>query len=287
MAKCSKCSGSEFEAIQAQVANMGAPVRVIRCASPACQTIVGLDPSSSSSPLTLSRNTAMCKALVVRGEELKKLDAAIREFAGPPNYRVVKVNGLENRNANLDTVLSLENALDIRIKEIHLQAEATNPWRAISMSMMTEGVKEKEDGKDPPNLFVHIEGPSHSVTDINKQVNLRLAAMSPWYGWATSTSKVSFALLFGLVSLLIYALSKVLFKYKWPADNIRPLIYIAGWIGLAVILGKLQNLYFPRACFLIGQEEERYRTAENVRWAVFISFLLSIVAGAVTTYMLP
>src|SRR5882672_496567 len=285
MPKCVKCGASLFEVTNTPVSSIGGSVRLVHCAESTCQAVVGVDSSVLSSPLTLSRNTAIRKALLIKGEELAKLDEAIRTFASAPKYRIVMINDIERRNATLEHVLALENALTDKIKQIYIEAEATPPWRAISLSVMTEGKKETEDAKTPPNLFVSIEGPAHPVSDMNHQVNLRLAAMTPWYGWFSPIAPYGVLVCWGVVSLLIYALSKALYKHQWPAANIRTIIYVAGWIGLATLLRAFQNRYFPTACFLIGQEVDRYRSADNVRWVVFVGLILSVVAGVITNYL--
>lgn len=129
------------------------------------------------------------------------------------------------------------------------------------------------------------------TTKLRADLMAIVSGTRPWYAIAC-TIDIPFLALIAIATLWVIALIVIATNgsatppaTQSPRDpavtSIIAVVFLVVVASATVALTLLHSRLFPRGVFLIGQEHDRERFRENVRWVCVIGFVVSMVSGVV------
>jgi hypothetical protein len=196
--------------------------------------------------MKVSRSEFLRRAFVLSEEDIRILSEKLGVL-GEVEYKLDCSDGLLRSAHTLDDVLRFDNSPARSIVKISFASHGSHFGSSASIELASEGSN---------NLRIHLEGPEEVIVNLNREIDVRLAAMRPWYDILTRGDAVNMVFAFcGAFLLLIVA--AVAFApdrlSAAPASDPRreargaalAVITMTAFGGLAWLLHRTRNWLFP------------------------------------------
>jgi hypothetical protein len=230
-----------------------------------------------------SYSTELPPPFIAGPEELRKLVDLLSERIGAVGIKATCADDVSREFSSLKELLAYENVKDREIRGLALKASSEDSMKHIRIDLS----RAKWRG-----ISLEIQGRDDVVTRLRADVLDVVAGMRPWYA---VLHRVDFFLGAGflLFVILMVVLSAVALKWLPTGASTAPstrstsreeavaYVLLILFFAAAIGLNRFRDKLFPRAAFLIGQAERRFRHLEQIQWAIVISFIVSVVAGLV------
>lgn len=232
------------------------------------------------------RSERLFVPVVLWGEDIKKLHAALTKFGDSVTYEIECADHL-TRELDFKKLIEYENPPSKAIRSLKVHARKKDEFDRYATITIADELFSTVD--------LSFNGPESEVEKLNDAIGDILAGMRPWYRWLT---RFSFFIGLGVFCFLLWCLGLVgeaILRYRGQAGNAKGEMF--SWstsVAIALLaciiasaLDKSKNYVFPRVTFAIGQGDRRYRNRDSVRWVIVFGLLVGILASVIAGFISP
>jgi hypothetical protein len=233
--------------------------------------------------MQVNKTQSIKQPFVLTPDDLQKLDAKLRRHKLKPEFEFECSDGLQRKVSILKGLLDYENPPNRSIKRLSVRAYSDNYKRSVHLTF----------GGDLGS-YIHLmitSDDEDSALKLLQDIEERVTGMRPWYAPIARFDFLIVALLFMTSVWLIASIASVYVKPAPSQTTVSP-GQIALGIGviftayvlpilLGLLLNRIKDWAFPKAAFLIGQGEKRFKNKDLARIVLFASFLINLAASLV------
>lgn len=225
-------------------------------------------------------------SFIVKEKSLGKLIKLLNERIGEVEITAKCSDDITRVFKDVSSLASFENSREKRINLLDISAESDDRENRASIEFSSESY--------PNGIYIRATAQDDIVTNLRNDICEIIDGLKPWYHILSKTNFFIFLYAFGafyflLIFGLFFALERgwTSTRYaetiaKSPVTTSFLLVSSAVCVPLlAYIATRLQQILFPQAIFLLGQEIVRYETLEKIRWGFVIAFIASFLSGIV------
>lgn len=232
-------------------------------------------------------------AFVVGPNGLKKLVGLFQNRIGEVEISTDCADDFSREFKTLKDLIAYENPKPKEIQRISLRARSDDYSKSITIVF-------RESSWLSSGISIDINGREDVVSRLKEEILDIIAGMHPWYRvmyHINFINPVWIVLGILLVVGFLFSFFILLLALGWvpavPEANRRELMSHLGSIRIvllipqviffviAVFSNKILKSFFPKAVFMIGQGESRFKYKERFQWVVIIGFGVSLAASLV------
>jgi hypothetical protein len=210
-------------------------------------------------------------AFVVDASHLRRLAVILREVSESVEYSVKFSDGTSVAFADIEEVIHQPNSGSRSI--LSLVAVATDGGQSAYVVLRTNAA---------PYVEYTVSGLQRDVIYFSDQLDVWLSSIREWYSHGLSSAS-------GVILLFIAFLLPLYFLDHAPHSFLDWTKAHPWFPGIAlVVVWTLEYLVFqlfPRGTFAIGRGEKQHKLLVSVRNAVFVVFVVSVIAGVVANWI--
>lgn len=239
---------------------------------------------SSVSALSYTRqmqvhaNSDFLPAVTVDPESLRRLWAHVYEFTAQAKATAHCLDDIVRKFDSVDSLLEFENSPRTKMTALIIDGRSLDRERAILITIGRHSWAP---------TTVSLEGEEFDVSAVRTKVSDTVHGMKAWY---SPVAKVELPLFFLGVFFFIFVVLQLM-GFPEPAirsgrsfkDALKVLLpavsLLSGIAAVVIAVAKLRTRFFPVVSFATGQGTRRHQIDDQVRWTVFIAFLVG-VAGS-------
>ena len=231
-----------------------------------------------------SRQDWSHKAFILTEEDLRALSGSVGEI-GPLRCSVKCTDGLSREFETVEDLLSFDNSPTRAIEALSLSSHSED-W--------STSAKVSFENRPLTSVGVQLDGPDKPITNLNSELEARLAGMKPWYAVLTRVEFYFLALaaIFAWVILMLALIAFELVPANSASESAQDprVVALATLVSYAAIgvtfisigvLARLRDRLFPVGAFAIAQGKSRHELLEKIRWAVVVGLMVSVLGGAI------
>lgn len=236
--------------------------------------------------MTATASLEIWHAFVVDGQHVKKLVGFLHQPIGDVEIEATCVDGIERHFPDAKRLLAYENALSCAIRELRISARSDDGSKAATLVFSDSEFR---------SVWADLSGTELVVQRLRDDIVTVIEGTRPWYARFARLDffPVMFVALFALWVVLNLAVAlNIATSFGWLATSgaemtketaalhrVYSVLLVLAAVAVGYILNRVRKRLFPIGTFAIGQAKERYEFLEKIRWAVCISFLVSLAAG--------
>ena len=230
--------------------------------------------------MNVSYSKELAHAFVATPSELKELTTLLEENIGKVEIRADCTDDISREFETIEELIAYKNPKSKELRCVYLTARSDDYEKSVRIRFLDSIWT---------GILIDLAGPENVVSNLKEETQDIIAGMRPWYNVLFhSKFSMTISFIFGMILTLWI---QIALGYKVGEigiisylRDVMPINLIAAFIILSLcvlFLKKPFNYLFPKAVFLIGQGETRFKHQQNVLWGVIIAFFVSLAAGLV------
>jgi|GEM_PF-1667848 hypothetical protein len=218
-----------------------------------------------------SKNESYEQAFIIKGENLKNIDALFNTFPGDSKYRIETKDKYENEYEDVKEVLNLENSSLNPIQRITISSYSLRPSSSIRLSF---------EKNTYANIRCSVDAEKTKARSYFNSLEGKIINTKPWYSRLAKadfiTYSISLFVAFIILVLILAALNFFGESTRELNDQEDAMIRLLGFLIIGSVFGigwglnKIRSKIFPDGSFALNQGLKKYELLEKVRWTVFV-----------------
>ena len=223
-------------------------------------------------------------AVVIGPEDVRRCWKILDQHFGEVSATAHCADGLTHDFTSLDALLEYDNSTS---REIHTLDVMGHGDGSATITISTFAYS-------PTTVDIRLSCDEPDLHTIRRGLLELFGNAKAWFSVFTKI-RMEFMYVGGLI--LLWMASRFMISGEtsgeglpFPSAILATLLVVgvmALLIGVGFGLAKVQDRYFPKAVFTLGQGQKRFDTDEKVRWGIFIAGGVTLMMGLLLWLMLP
>ena len=247
-------------------------------------------------PPVASSSDSFNGAVVIGAEDVRRCWKILDQHFGEVSATAHCADGLTRDFTSLDALLEYDNSISREIHTLDVKGHGDGSESAHARWNMSATITISTFGSYSPTTPVEIR-----LACDEPDLHIIRRGLLELFGdakvWFSVFVKIRMEFIYVGVLILLWMAARLMVPGETSGEGLPFPSAILGallFMGVLALLGcvgfglnKVQDRYFPKAVFTLGQGQKRFETDEKVRWGIFITGGVALMVGLVLWLMLP